>query len=86
MANVVKVISGVKKVIKKNNSKSITAAERGFAKNKTARKEMKQQDVVYSKAFKKDLKSGKVGAAYSTVSKSQSKALTPKVPVKKKGK
>ena len=62
-----------------------TAKERGFAKDKTSRKEMKQQDVFYNKAGKEDLKEGKVtGVSKANVSKSQSKSKI-KVPVKPRG-
>ena len=62
-----------------------SAKERGFAKDKASRKEMKQQDVFYNKAGKKDLKEGKAtGASKANVSKSQSKSKI-KVPVKPRG-
>ncbi len=62
-----------------------TAKERGFAKDKASRKEMKQQDVFYNKAGKEDLKSGQVtGASKANVSKSQSPSKS-KVPVKPRG-
>jgi endo-1,4-beta-D-glucanase Y len=62
-----------------------TAKERGFAKDKASRKEMKQQDVFYNKAGKQDLKSGQVtGASKANVSKSQSPSK-PKVSVKPRG-
>ena len=86
MPNVVKIIGGAAKVIKKTSSRA-TAKERGFAKDKASRKEMKQQDVFYNKVGKADLKKGtRSGAAIANTPKSQSKALTPKVPVKKKAK
>jgi hypothetical protein len=87
MANPIKVLKSSMKVInaaKKTTTKK-TAKERGFKKDKASRKEMKQQDVGYGKIFKQDLKSGQVGAAYSTVSKSRS-ASKPKVPVKRRAK
>jgi len=62
-----------------------TAKERGFAKDKASRKEMKEQDVFYAKIAKEDLKSGKIGISKSVLSKSQSPSK-PKVPVKKVGK
>ncbi len=62
-----------------------SAKDRGFAKDKASRKEMKQQDVFYNKAGKEDLKEGKVtGASKANVSKSQSKSKI-KVPVKPRG-
>jgi hypothetical protein len=74
----------VKAVVAKKSVKA-TAKERGFAKDKASRKEMKQQDVFYNKAGKKDLKSGQVtGASKANVSKSQSPSK-PKVPVKPRG-
>jgi hypothetical protein len=74
----------VKKVVKKATSK-MTAKERGFAKDKASRKEMKQQDTVYNKAGKADLKKGsRSGAAIANTPKSQSPSK-PKVPVKKVG-
>ena len=86
MANPMKVLKSSMKVIKaaKKTTTKKTAKERGFAKDKASRKEMKQQDVGYGKIFKQDLKSGQVGAAYSTVSKSRS-VSKPKVPTKKRG-
>ena len=61
-----------------------TAKERGFAKDKASRKEMKQQDTFYGKVAKKDLKSGEIGISKSVLSKSQSPSK-PKVPVKPRG-
>ena len=81
MANPIKVV----KVIKKATAKA-TAKERGFAKDKASRKEMKQQDVFYNKVGKADLKEGyRSGAARANTPKSQSPSLK-KVPVKKRGK
>ena len=74
----------LKAVVAKKSVKA-TAKERGFAKDKASRKEMKQQDVFYNKAGKEDLKSGQVtGASKANVSKSQSPSK-PKVPVKPRG-
>jgi hypothetical protein len=67
------------KVTKKRTK--ATAKERGFAKDKASRKEMKQQDTFYSKIAKKDLKSGEIGISKSVLSNSQSLSK-PKVPVK----
>lgn len=87
MANPMKIAKSSIKIIKnaKKTTTKITAKERGFKKDKVSRKEMKQQDVGYGKIFKQDLKSGQIGAAYSTVSKSRS-VSKPKVPVKRRGK
>ena len=62
-----------------------TAAERGFAKDKASRKEMKKQDIFYGKVAKEDLKSGETGISKSVLSKSRS-VSKPKVSVKKVGK
>ena len=65
----------------------MTAEKRGFSKDKASRKEMKQQDVFFNKLGKQDLKSGKsTGVAKANTPRSNSRALTPKVPVKKRGK
>ena len=73
--------TAVKKTIKKTVKR--TAAERGFAKDKASRKEMKKQDIFYNKAGKADLKEGnRSGAAIANTPKSQSPSK-PKVPVKK---
>ena len=61
-----------------------SAKDRGFAKDKASRKEMKQQDTFYSKVAKKDLKSGEIGISKSVLSNSQSPSK-PKVPVKPRG-
>jgi len=74
----------VKKATKKATSK-MTAKERGFAKDKASRKQMKKQDIFYGKVAKEDLKSGEVGISKSVLSKSQS-VSKPKVPAKKTGK
>jgi hypothetical protein len=72
-------------VSKSANKPKITAEARGFSKTKSGRKEMKQQDSFYNQLGKSQLKSGKsTGVAKANTSKSNSKALTPKVPVKKK--
>ena len=69
--------------VKKNARMSAT--DRGFAKDKASRKEMKQQDVFYNKAGKKDLKEGKAtDVSKANTSKSQSKSKI-KVPVKPRG-
>jgi hypothetical protein len=75
--------TAVKKTIKKTTKR--TAAERGFAKDKASRKEMKKQDIFYGKVAKEDLKSGDVGISKSVLSKSRS-VSKPKVPIKKRGK
>ena len=75
--------SSKKPNVAKSSSK-MTAKERGFAKDKASRKEMKQQDTFYSKVAKEDLKSGKIGISKSVLSKSQSPSK-PKVPVKPRG-
>lgn len=88
MANPIKLIKSSKKIINATKKTTVkkTAKERGYAKDKASRKEMKQFDTGYSKIFKEDLKSGKIGAAYSVVSKSRSASKFPKVPVKRRGK
>jgi hypothetical protein len=69
----------------KKTSSKMTAQERGFSKDKASRKSMKQQDVYFNKLGKQDLKSGKsTDVAKANTPKSNSKALKPKVPVKKK--
>ena len=77
--------TAVKKTIKKTTKRTAkrTAAERGFAKDKASRKEMKKQDIFYNKAGKADLKEGnRSGAAIANTPKSQSPSK-PKVSVKK---
>ena len=74
----------LKKASKKESVK-LTAKEREYQKDKVSRKEMKQMDTFYNRANKEELKKGKPGLS-ALSSKSQNKALTPKVPVKKIGK
>lgn len=72
---------------KSANKPKITAESRGFNKTKSGRKEMKQQDSYYNQMGKAQLKSGKSSdVSKANTPKSNSKALTPKVPVKKVGK
>jgi len=73
----------VLKEASKKESAKLTAKEREYQKDKVSRKEMKQIDTFYNKANKEELRKGKKGLS-GVSSKSQSKALTPKVPVKKK--
>ena len=91
MANPIKVISGAAKAAKKIaknksvNKPKITAKARGFSTTKSGRKEMKQQDVYYNQLGKSHLRSGKLtDVAQANTPRSNSKALTPKVPAKKK--
>jgi hypothetical protein len=74
----------IKQASKKQSSK-LTAKEREYQKDKISRKEMKQMDTFYNRANKEELKKGKPGLS-ALSSKSQSKALKPKVPVKRIGK
>ena len=75
----------IKAATKKNTGK-ISAVERGFAKDKASRKEMKQQDAFYNQLGKADLKKGQVtGASRQNVSVSRS-VSKPKVLIKKRGK
>lgn len=95
MANPVKIVGAAAKAISrrqpgklsKKTSSKMTAEKRGFLKDKASRKEMKQQDVYFNKMGKQDLKSGRSSdVAKANTPRSNSRALTPKVPVKKKGK
>lgn len=71
----------------KKTSSRMTAEKRGFLKDKASRKEMKTQDVYFNKLGKEDLRSGKSSdVAKANTPRSNSRALKPKVPVKKKGK